>query len=40
MKETTKGRLAPKAVYYKRIRKNVMIAATIMLNSLAIGFVG
>lgn len=40
MKETTKGRLAPKAVYYKRIKKNVFIAAAIMLVSLAIGIVG
>jgi hypothetical protein len=40
MKESTKGHLAPKAVYYKRIRKNVFIAATIMLISLAIGIVG
>ncbi len=40
MKESTKSQLAPKAVYYKRIRKNVFIAATIMLISLAIGIIG
>ncbi|RYY47356.1 MAG: hypothetical protein EOO06_12635 [Chitinophagaceae bacterium] len=40
MYEQRKQRLAPKHVYYQRLRKNVFFAAVVLLCSLLIGVIG
>lgn len=40
MYETRKDRLAPKHVYYQRLRKNILVAAGILFSSLLIGILG
>jgi hypothetical protein len=40
MYETRKDRLAPKHVYYQRLRKNMLVAACILFASLLIGVLG
>ena len=40
MYESRKGHLAPKHVYYERLRKNILVAAGILCISLLIGVLG